>query len=129
MTTLGLNHVNLHARRELLDALKDFYCSVVGLHVGPRPTFRNFGYWLYAGDRPVVHLWEADPDEVRHANAAGTFDHVAFDCANLSAVEAALRERSVSYKKAQPPGTNQTQLFLTDPAGNGVELNFANANA
>ena len=129
MTTFGLNHINLHAKRELLDALKDFYCDVVGLRVGSRPAFRNFGYWLYAGDRPVVHLWEADPDEVRRTNVAGTFDHVAFDCANLSDVEAALRARAVTYRKAQPPGTEQTQLFLTDPAGNGVELNFANTGA
>lgn len=125
MTTTGLNHINLHAKRDLLDALKEFYCEVVGLHVGPRPTFRNFGYWLYAGDRPVVHLWEADPDEVRRTNAAGTFDHVAFDCSNLSDVEAMLRGRGQTFRKARPPNTGQTQLFLTDPAGNGVELNFA----
>lgn len=128
MTTTGLNHINLHAKRDLLDALKDFYCDVVGLRVGSRPAFRNFGYWLYAGDRPVVHLWEADPDEVRHANVAGTFDHVAFDCSNLSAVEAALDARGVIYRKAQPPGTRQTQVFLSDPAGNGVELNFSDAD-
>ncbi|OGI64334.1 MAG: hypothetical protein A2W18_07655 [Candidatus Muproteobacteria bacterium RBG_16_60_9] len=61
MTTTGLNHINLHAKRELLDALKEFYCDVVGLHIGSRPAFRNFGYWHYAGDKSVVHLYRADP--------------------------------------------------------------------
>ena len=51
MTTLGLNHYNLRANRELLDALRDFYCTVVGLTVGERPPFSSFGYWLYAGDQ------------------------------------------------------------------------------
>lgn len=128
MTTTGLNHINLHAKRDLLDALKDFYCDVVGLHVGSRPVFRNFGYWLYADDRPVVHLWEADPDEVRRTNVAGTFDHVAFDCTNRADVEAALRRRGVQHRIAQAPGSSMVQIFLTDPAGNGVELNFAKAD-
>lgn len=129
MTSTGLNHINLHAHRELLDALKDFYCGVVGLHVGARPAFRNFGYWLYAGDKAVVHLWEADPDEERHANVAGTFDHVAFDCANRVEVEAALRRSGIPYRTAQAADSGVVQIFLTDPAGNGVELNFVNARA
>jgi glyoxylase I family protein len=129
MTATGLNHINLHAKRELLDALKDFYCEVVGLRVGSRPTFRNFGYWLYAGERPVVHLWESDPDEVRATDVATTFDHVAFDCANRAEVEAMLRRRGLPYRTVPVPGSNKIQFFLKDPAGNGVELNFANADA
>ena len=129
MTTIGLNHINLHAERELLDALKDFYCDIVGLRVGSRPTFRNFGYWLYAGDRPVVHLWETDPEEVRRTDVETTFDHVAFDCTNRADVEAVLRGRGVPYRTAPVPDSQRFQIFLKDPAGNGVELNFADANS
>jgi catechol-2,3-dioxygenase len=129
MTTTGLNHINLHAKRDLLDALKDFYCEVVGLRVGPRPAFRNFGYWLYAGEKPVVHLWEADPEELRRTDVATTFDHVAFDCANSADIEAILRRRGVSYRTAPVPDSRRFQIFLKDPAGNGVELNFENADA
>ena len=107
MTTTGLNHINLHAKRDLLDALKDFYCEVVGLRVGPRPAFRNFGYWLYAGEKPVVHLWEADPEELRRTDVATTFDHVAFDCANRADVEAILRRRGVSYRTAPVPDSRR----------------------
>jgi catechol-2,3-dioxygenase len=126
MPTRGLNHINFHAARDLLDALRDFYRDVVGLEVGPRPNFPRFGYWLYAGGQPVVHLYEAAPDEVRKADVLATFDHVAFSCEDSGAFEAQLRRRGVAYSKALVPGGDQVvQLFLTDPAGNKVELNFA----
>jgi glyoxylase I family protein len=124
MATKGINHVNLRAPREMLDQLKDFYCAVVGLEVGPRPPFPAFGYWLYAGDRAVVHLYQASPDEVRQTNVETTFDHVAFDCEDSEGVEARLRERGVRYDKTVVPASRQLQLFVVDPAGNKVELNF-----
>ncbi|HKB54893.1 MAG TPA: VOC family protein [Ramlibacter sp.] len=126
MTARGLNHVNLRASRDVLDALKDFYCDVVGLELGERPAFGHFGYWLYAGGRPIVHLSEAGPQEVRRTDVATTFDHVAFDCdASAAAAETLLRERAIPYHKSIVPGAGQVQLFLHDPAGNSVELDFA----
>jgi catechol-2,3-dioxygenase len=124
MSIRGLAHVNFHAHRELMDAMKDFYCDVVGLEVGPRPNFAMPGYWLYAGGEPIVHLYQATTEEVREPGAPATFDHVAFTCENVSAVEARLRARSTEYRKAAVPGAKVVQIFLTDPARNTVELNF-----
>lgn len=124
MTTTGINHFNLRAKRELLDELKEFYCTVVGLRDGERPPFRNFGYWLYAGEMPVVHLSEAEPGEERNAQAVSTFDHIAFDCTNRPEVEAQLARLGVQYRVATVPATARVQFFLKDPAGNGVELIF-----
>ena len=129
MTTTSLSHLNLHAKRELLDALKDFYCEVVGLRVGPRPPFPDFGYWLYAGKNPVVHLYQAGPTEERNTHIVSTFDHVAFDCTNRAEVEAVLVRRGLQFRSTMVPSSRQVQLFLKDPAGNGVELIFANSDA
>ena len=65
MTVVGFNHYNLRAPRELLEQLRSFYCDVVGLRVGPRPSFASFGYWLYAGEQDILHLTETDAGEVR----------------------------------------------------------------
>lgn len=124
MTTLGLDHINLRADRATLDALKDFYCDVVGLEVGARPPFPSFGYWLYAGGRAVVHLYQAAAGETRRTDVDTTFDHVAFRCDGSDRVEALLRARGIAYRKAVVPGGGPLQLFLSDPAGNKVELNF-----
>ena len=125
MSTSGLSHINFHAERPLLDALLDFYCDIVGLSQGHRPPFRDFGYWLYAGDRPVVHLYVAMPSEERRTDVATTFDHIAFDCANRPEVEDGIRRHGLEYRTAVVPLTQQVQIFLKDPAGNSVELNFA----
>jgi catechol 2,3-dioxygenase-like lactoylglutathione lyase family enzyme len=125
MPILGFAHYNFRASRPMLDTLRDFYTEVVGLRLGPRPPFRNFGYWLYIGERDVLHLSEVSPDEVRPAQVINTFDHAAFACSNLSEFEARLKEFKILYRCDLVPVTGQHQLFFLDPAGNGVELNFA----
>lgn len=129
MPVTGFNHYNLRASRELLDQLKDFYCDVVGLKEGPRPAFRSFGYWLYAGDQDILHLSEAAPGEVREAHVATTFDHVAFSCTNPVEMEEILVERRIEYGERLVAQTGTKQIFFRDPAGNGVELNFARPEA
>jgi len=127
MPTLGLSHYNLRASRALLDELCAFYCEVVGLTVGPRPPFASFGYWLYAGGRAVLHLSEARDERSRSGTT--TFDHAAFDCRGRAGFERKLSERGIAYQTARVPQTGQEQLFFSDPAGNGVELNFAQGDA
>ena len=125
MPVLGLSHFNLRAPRHLLDELRDFYVDVVGLRPGFRPPFQRFGYWLYAGDSDVLHLTEADGSERQALNVLTTLDHVALRCAGRAKYEAALSQLGVIYKVASVPQTQQVQLFFDDPAGNGVELVFA----
>ena len=72
MSILSFSHYNLRAPRELLDTLCSFYTEVVGLRVGERPLFISFGYWLYAGQKDVLHLTEARNDEVRSIEATTT---------------------------------------------------------
>lgn len=125
MEVTGFSHYNLRAPRELLDTLCNFYCEIVGLVVGPRPPFGSNGYWLYAGDRDVLHLTECPADESRSTEARTTFDHAAFNCRGRSAYEKRLRALGVPYDADSVPQMDQYQIFFKDPAGNGVELNFA----
>lgn len=125
MAVLNLDHINLKASGEMLEQLREFYCDVVGLTSGERPPFQDHGYWLYAGDRAVVHLSATKDGEAGRADAPTTFNHVAFSCSGRSAAEKRLAESGVDYRVATVPVSGQTQLFCTDPAGNGVELSFA----
>lgn len=125
MPVAGLNHFNLRASRALLDELRRFYIEVIGLEDGPRPPFRSHGYWLYAQGRDILHLTEAGPDEARMPHARTTFDHIALTCTDPDAAEARLRRHGIDYAVDDVPLTSQKQVFLRDPAGNGIELNFA----
>lgn len=127
MAVTGFNHYNLRADRPTLDALRDFYVDIVGLQQGFRPPFKSFGYWLYAGTQDVLHLTEARPDESRPSNVANTFDHVAFSCADALEMERHLTDANVAFTREYVPLTGRVQIFFNDPCGNGVELNFAQA--
>ena len=127
MKITGFSHYNLRAPRELLDVLCAFYVDVTGLRLGTRPPFASFGYWLYAGEQDVLHLTQANPNELRTATdplAPNTFDHAAFNCTGRTAFEQKLSDSGIAFELAEVPLTGQVQLFFKDPAGNGVELNF-----
>ena len=120
----GIAHYNFRARRDLLDALRDFYVAVVGLQLGPRPDFASFGYWLYAGDQDVLHLSEELDKDQRRIGRDLTFDHVAFECTDWSAHQSRLKSNAVEFSIDRVPGSGRLQVFFRDPAGNGVELIF-----
>ena len=54
MAIKGLDHITVNVAE--LDASRRFYVDVLGLREGERPPFDSPGAWLYAGDRPIVHL-------------------------------------------------------------------------
>lgn len=127
MPATALAHYNLRADRHTLDALRDFYVAAVGLTVGYRPPFHVPGYWLYIGEMDVLHLTEAAPSEQRTPHTITTFHHVAFSCTDRCEFEQRLRSLSIGYTSDNVPMTHCHQLFCSDPAGNGVELNFIEA--
>ncbi len=129
MPATGLSHYNLRAPRELMEGLRSFYCDVLGLTLGERPAFGSFGYWLYAGEQAIVHLSETRAGESCVLGVTTTFDHAAFSCTGCLDFESRLRQLAIAFTKARVPGTLQVQLFISDPAGNGVELNFASEDA
>ena len=124
----GFAHYNLRAPRQLLDELFSFYSEVVGLKLGERPPFTRFGYWLYVGSQDVLHLTQASSDENRSTHAVTTFDHASFNCTGRKAFEQKLVCHGVQFEVSQVPQTGRFQLFFKDPAGNGVELNFPEAD-
>ncbi len=124
----GLHHINLRAPAELLATLRDFYRDVLGLEQGARPDFGSPGYWLYAGGHPIVHLSTQRPDEAKRGPvdpaAPTTYDHTAFAGTDAPAMAAHLAALGVRFHESRSPVTGQHQFFFSDPAGNGVEINF-----
>lgn len=125
MSITGINHINIRASQPLLDRLRDFYSYVLGLREGYRPPFAGFGYWLYAGDAPLIHLYEAAPGRNLPHSERGAIDHFAFTCENRSSVEGRLTRLGIEFECKSIPATGHGQIFVTDPAGNRVELQFA----
>ncbi|HYI10747.1 MAG TPA: VOC family protein [Thermoanaerobaculia bacterium] len=121
MQILAIDHINIAGPRELLQRCRDFYIDVLGLTEGHRPPFRSRGFWLYAGGHPIVHLSEVAEAPAR---ATGAFNHFALQCEGLEQAKARLAELGLPYEVNEVPLTSSVQLFVTDPAGVGLELNF-----
>lgn len=121
----GLDHVNLRVPPELLEPVRAFYIDLVGLRDGPRPPVNagSHGYWLYAGACAVVHLSIGNSDgSIRQGN--GYFSHVAFACSDLTSARARLDAAGTPHRIQVLDDGAQVQIFVVDPAGITVELNF-----
>ncbi len=120
---LSINHIQLVAEKDLVLKLRDFYCDVVGLSEGFRPAFERFGFWLYIGDKDVLHIITPKEGDGRSPQKS-SFDHVAFKTAHYQEVLKKLKSLDISFEEKSIPGMTAHQIFLCDPAGNRVELNF-----
>ncbi len=122
MTVTALNHVNIVTGD--LEATRKFYSDVIGLIDGDRPSFDFPGAWLYCGDEAVIHLVGVDdqPDD-----GTGTIDHVAFEAKGIGNMIELLEGRGVPFHVRDVPGRDIRQVFLHDPNGVKIELNFRGA--
>ena len=126
----GLQHYTIEPQD--LERTKDFYCDVLGLENGDRPPLGFPGYWLYSDGVPTVHLLgPRTPREgivVRGTDKkfddTGRFDHIAFAATDLPSVRKRLESKKVKFREQVVPRTGAAQIFLYDPDGVGVELNF-----
>jgi len=115
-----------------LERTKSFYVDVLGLEVGERPPLDFPGYWLYSGGIATVHLMGTrKPREgivvrgtEKKYDDTGRLDHIAFAATDVEAMRARLKAGNVSFREQIVPRTGDTQIFLYDPDGVGVELNF-----
>ena len=126
MGVLGLNHFNISASYALIEQVKQFYIDVVGLRLGARAQLDHKGYWLYAGYSPIVHLSVREGATAASHAKKGYFNHISLSCVGLKSAIAKLQETHTPHRLIELPDICQTQLFITDPAGTGVELTFFN---
>ena len=117
----GFQHVNI--RTADLDKARDFYVRALGLRVGDRPPFASAGYWLYLGTVPVVHLVQLASGDMRDAGS-GRIDHVAFHGVDLDGTREVLKTASIPFRETVVPRDNTVQIFIHDPDGVKIEINF-----
>jgi catechol 2,3-dioxygenase-like lactoylglutathione lyase family enzyme len=104
-----------------LEETRTFFEEVLDLRTGSRPDFELSGYWLYAGDRDVVHL--VGTDNAKTPSKAATINHFALRVADIEAAAVDLQRRGVPFEREDTPGGELRQLYVTDPNGVRVEQN------
>ncbi len=120
----GLNHYNLRSDPETMEALKEFYTKIVGLKLGFRPPFKSNGYWLYAGNKDILHLSETKNEEKKDHHVNSTFDHMAFSAEDIEKFSEKLKANNIDFYYREVPEIGTKQIFFKDIVGNGIELIF-----
>ncbi len=117
-----------------------FYTEVLGLRVGPRPPFGFPGVWLYLRDdadsaaQGCVHLIGQDGGAAlgdylgarpRTGGAStGALDHIAFFASDWQTWRRRLEASQVGFTERFAPVLGVRQVFLADPDGVTIELNY-----
>ncbi|HUO44226.1 MAG TPA: VOC family protein [Burkholderiales bacterium] len=122
MSVIRIDHINITVGPEKIGMIRDFYLRALDLREGPRPAFPFPGCWLYAGEQAIVHIAGKTP--ASDAADTGKLNHVALACDDIAAMTARFEQQRIPYRVRDVPGQRLRQIFITDPAGVVLELNF-----
>lgn len=139
MSNLSLNHFSIRSLE--IEKTSAFFNQVLGLTIGPRPEFPFPGVWLYNGDESswanaVLHLIAIDKNDpeglkkylgdrdTSSLHGSGAVDHIAFFANGLEEKIQLLKTLKVPYRERTVPVLNLHQIFLDDPNGVVIELNY-----
>ncbi len=134
-----IEHYNI--RTEQLAKTVRFYEDVLGFRNGARPGNppAHTGAWLFSGDTPVVHVTAIDrndPERMKWVNeylgprdldtlrGSGAIDHIAFRCEGYAEMLERCQSLSVAARERLVKALQLRQIFVTDPNGISIELNF-----
>ena len=124
-----------------IDGTRDWYARVLGMKPGAHPDFGFPVHWMYVDGVDVVHIGpsakQAGEIQRRYlgrtsqqsAEGTGAIDHIAFRASGLRAMLEHLKREKVAFSQRRANGQALFQLFLYDPNGIKIELNYAAAEA
>jgi catechol 2,3-dioxygenase-like lactoylglutathione lyase family enzyme len=121
MAVRAVDHINIGTDR--LAETRAFFRDALGLSEGWRPNFPFGGAWMYADDVAVVHLVDLGAAPKRPSSEAA-LDHFALRIDDYDAAIARLEASGVKYRAVDIPDTRIRQVFLRDPNGVNIELNY-----
>ena len=132
MALTELNHYFVRCKD--LERSKAWYCEALGFEVMPRPPFPFPGYWLGVRGKIQVHMgqhgipnaelyYRGTPSNAALDNA-GVVDHIAFLAEDPKEFRVRFDGMKVDYWARALPEFDLYQVFVKDPDGLTIELNF-----
>jgi len=123
---MHLDHITIRTRD--LVGTKDFFLKVFDQleeRGRPKAIKRIPGHWLYADDKPIVHLIGSHGSGFDGAPEA--FDHVGLRLEGYSTFRAKLDRLGIPYSMMDLPELDERRLFFRTPSGLLLETVFTEA--
>ena len=124
MPAIDLHHLAIKTAD--VAATVAFWNEILGSHSVERPDFGFPGAWLQFGTT-MIHLYGGDAATNRdggHDRGSAAIDHVALKAHGFDEMRDLLRGKALDWRQADIPSFALWQLFVHDPNGVLVELNF-----
>src|ERR1700750_684186 len=122
MSVGTLDHFNIRTRK--LDDTVRFYEDVMGLEKGPRPNFAFPGAWMYSDGKAVVHLVDISGTSELQKPDSRVVHHVVLCSRGFDDMRQRLKAKDMRFEARQVPGGELWQIFVDDPNGVLIELNY-----
>ena len=119
MPTNGFTHVSVHAHD--LDESTRFYQELFGMEEIPAPGFPFPVRWLRVGDLQL-HLFQSDDPAPQGHHFGIEVDD--FEATYEKVRELGVQEESGYFSNVYELPDGAVQLYVRDPAGNMVEVNW-----
>ena len=116
---LKIDHIALRCTD--IETVKNFFTEIIGLTVGHRPPFPFPGYWLYADQKAVLHLFGGGFISPENGNIV---DHIAFWSDDYERMMSLFLEHNLDFSETIIPESNIRQLFVRAPENLIVEIDF-----
>ncbi|CAA9428162.1 MAG: hypothetical protein AVDCRST_MAG01-01-2736 [uncultured Rubrobacteraceae bacterium] len=123
MPATGFTHVSISARD--LDESVRFYRDFFGMEEVPSPDFSGPVRWLRVGGLQLHLFLDEGPAPTRHHFALDVDD---FEEVYRKAQETGAQVASGNYSTVRELPDGAVQMYLKDPAGNLVEVNWPDVN-
>ena len=128
MNVIGLDHRGIRTAK--LEESRHFYEDLLGLAQGHRPdALPTNGYWLYAGETPIIHLIEdaeglagKDVTPREKLDNAGGQTHIALTVEGARDAVERLGGAGVPYWDRLFRDPLMYQVFVEDPNGLLIEM-------
>lgn len=124
MPAIDLHHLAI--KTDDVDATVAFWNEIIGSRSVDRPDFNFPGAWLQFGET-MLHLYGGDAatnGDGGYDRGSAAIDHIALSARGFDEMRALLNEKKFDWRQMDIPSFNLWQLFVHEPNGVLVELNF-----
>jgi catechol 2,3-dioxygenase-like lactoylglutathione lyase family enzyme len=128
MRLTDIQHIAIKTKD--LEATNRFYTEILGMTLAKRPNFDFPGSWLQMGNT-MIHTMAGHAGQEKAGQpgrGSAAVDHIALGAVGFDDFRKKFVDNDLEWRQFSIPTFGLWQLFVKDPSGIVIELNFSVPN-